>query len=203
MRTFLIFLTLLWVSPAFGQTDEPERPPAELKSGDLRKPHKGDLPTGIRLGEGDVLEVYVDLKGKIYKRRRYQGVIPKLNDEPRFEERAHAMIQRQGETPRVTWIGFQQLAAASRIFIKTDRVVVYTLYKPDRKTIVVEFPKAMVPLKNNARQLLTRNFRSNIEKVSIRENRRKKTVKVVIELNTPVGYIYRQDGTYVYIDVER
>lgn len=203
MRTFLIFLALIWANPLAAQTKKEPKGLATLKSGDLRKPHEADLPMGVRMNEGDVLEVYVDLKGRIYKRRKYQGVVPKVHDDPNFEKNAHKLIQRQGKTPRVTWIGFQQLAAASRVFIKTDRIVIYTLYKPDRKTIIIEFPKAMVPLKNNARQLLTRNFRSNIERVSIRENRRDSSVKVVIELNTAVGYIYRQDGTYIYIDVER
>jgi hypothetical protein len=167
------------------------------------QPGTDRLPEGVRLGEGDILEVYVDLKGQIYKRRRYQGVIPRFNDVPAFTGPMRDHMNQQGTKPRVLWVGFQQLAAASRIFVKTDRVAVYTLYKPDAKHIVLEFPDATVPIKNTHRELLTEHFNSPVKQVRILEQANKHRVKVVVDLKESVGYIYRQDGNYVYIDIER
>lgn len=167
------------------------------------EPGTDRLPEGVRLGEGDILEVYVDLKGQIYKRRRYQGVVPRFNDLPAFSGPMRDQMNQQGAKPRVLWVGFQQLAAASRIFVKTDRVAVYTLYKPDAKHIVLEFPEATVPIKNTQRELLTEHFNTPVKQVRILEQKNKGRVKVVVDLKESVGYIYRQDGSYVYIDIER
>ena len=160
------------------------------------------LPDGLRLSDEDRLEVYVDVEGHIYQRRTYQGVVPRMNDNAAFSDRVQKHVQAQTGT-KIMWVGFQQMLAASRVFIKTDRVVKYSLYKPNPKTIVVEFPRARVPLKNNQRELMTGSFQTPVEMVRVVENKKSGISRIVINLNRPVGYIYRQDGPYVYVDIER
>tara|TARA_B100000029_G_scaffold448328_1_gene470773 strand:- start:1176 stop:1751 length:576 start_codon:yes stop_codon:yes gene_type:complete len=161
------------------------------------------LPEGMRLGQGDTLEVFVDLKGSIYQRRRYQGIVPRVNDNPAFSEKVSRTLQQQGARTQVSWIGYQQLAEASRVFIKTDRLSVFTAYYEKPLKVVIEFPGATIPLKNNARQLDTEHFNSPVSRVRIVNDKKSKSVKVVVDLKRTVGYIYQQDGPYVLIDFER
>ena len=212
MRTFLFIVAAFSLSvvstSASAQEDNPNALPKSVttvKPGTvgMDPPDSYEkLPDGLRLSDGDRLEVYVDVEGHIYQRRTYQGVVPRMNDKAAFSDQVKKRVQAQSGT-KIMWIGFQQMLAASRVFIQTDRVVKYSLYKPNPKTIIVEFPRAQVPLKNNQRELMTGNFNTPVEMVRIVENKKTRQTRIVINLKRPVGYIYRQDGPYVYVDIER
>ena len=215
MRALIPFIVLLLALPAVPlEAQEPPPPISVGKPGGTQlktdkekaleeedaKPER--MPEGMRIKEGDIIEVYVDPKGKIYKERRYQGVVPRFQDEAAFSEAIKSQL-RGGRQAKVVWIGFQKLLAASRVFIKTDRVVVYTLYKPNPAQIVVEFPRATVPLANNMRELTTSAFDTPVSRVRVHEDPKRQTVQILIDLRPPVSYIYRQDGPYIYVDIER
>jgi hypothetical protein len=214
MRPAIAFLISLLALPAASVLAREAPPPISVGKprGEPSKAEKAEaeeedkeperLPEGMRIREGDIIEVYVDAKGKIYKERRYQGVVPRFQDEAAFSEAIKTQL-RGGKQAKVVWVGFQKLLAASRVFIKTDRVVVYTLYKPNPAQIVVEFPRATVPLRNNMRELTTSAFDTPVSRIRVHEDPKRQTVQVLIDLRPPVSYIYRQDGPYIYVDIER
>ncbi len=198
-RVILILIMVFLTTSVWGAEPTTSSPGTPVAIGD----EADKLPDGMRIGQGDTLEVFVDLKGSIYRRRRYQGIVPRVNDNPAFSEKVARTLQQQGEQTQVSWIGYQQLAEASRVFIKTDRLSVFTAYYEKPLKVIIEFPGATIPLRNNTRQLDTEHFNSPVSRVRIVKDKKGKSVKVVVDLKRTVGYIYQQDGPYVLIDFER
>jgi hypothetical protein len=154
------------------------------------------------MGEEGYIEVVVDEEGRIYERRHYGGIIPDVRD--RFAAGLKAG-KLSGKKPAITWVGFQQRSLFSRVFIQTDQVTAYTIYKPDPLHIVVDFPNTAIPVENDRRMLDTSKFDSPVEGVDARVNRGKgySGARVTITLDSPTGYLYKQEGSYVFIDIER
>lgn len=155
--------------------------------------------------DGDVVEVFVDERGKIYREMRYQGIIPDLRDSLRPEKKGKkgekAKRAKKGKRPRVDWVGFQQKRFYSRVFIQMDRLSRFTLHKPNDKQIVVQIEGAGIPKRNTLRPVLTGEFSSSV--ASIRAIRKRGGAEVIITLRKPVGYLYKSHGNYIFIDVER
>ncbi len=145
--------------------------------------------------DGDIVEVFVDERGRIYRELRYHGIIPTIRDH--FGKRPRT-IKGAG---KITWVGFQQKRFYSRVFIQMDKLSRFTLHKPNPRRIVVTFERARIPRKNTLRPVITSQFNSSVQQ--IRARRRGAKAEVVITLRKPVGYLYKQQGNYVYIDVER
>lgn len=154
------------------------------------------------VGDGVLIEVVVDEDGEIYEKRHYGGIIPEIKD--RFIAGLKAG-KPGGNAAALTWVGFQQRSLFSRVFIQTDRVTAYTIYKPDPLHILVDFPGAGVPVDNDKRRLDTSRFDSAVDGVEARVIRGKggRTARVIITLDSPSGYLYKQEGNYVFIDIER
>jgi hypothetical protein len=146
--------------------------------------------------DGEYVEVYVDEQGKIYRERRYKGVIPKIRD-----HLGKKAPPRNTRFTHITWVGFQQRQLFSRVFVQTNRLTHFTLHKPDPLHIVVTFDNARVPRRNDRRIINTSAFRSVVKK--IQATRRGKQTRVTITLRKRAGYLYKQEGNYVFIDVER
>lgn len=153
-------------------------------------------------GDDVTIEVVVDEEGAIYEKRHYGGIIPEVRD--RFVAGLKAG-RPGGKAPAITWVGFQQRSLFSRVFIQTDRVTAYTIYKPDPLHIQVDFPEAGVPVDNDKRVLDTSRFDSPVQAVDARVIRSKggRMARVIITLDSPTGYLYKQEGSYVFIDIER
>ena len=145
--------------------------------------------------DGDVVEVFVDEEGKIYQELRYHGIIPSIRDT--FRPNRSTPPRRSD----VTWVGFQQKQFYSRIFIQVSRLGRFTLHKPDPRHIVVQIEGARVPRRNTRRPILTHAFSSSVQQVQARPRRR--GAEIIITLSKPAGYLYKQQGNYVFIDVER
>lgn len=158
--------------------------------------------SGERAGDDVTIEVVVDESGEIYERRHYGGIIPEVRD--RFVAGLKAG-RPGGKAPAITWVGFQQRSLFSRVFIQTDRVTAYTIHKPDPLHIQVDFPEAGVPVDNDKRRLDTSRFDSPVQGVEARVIRNKggRIARVIITLDSPSGYLYKQEGNYVFIDIER
>ena len=215
-RTVLVVLTGLVLaaatSPVVG-APTPDTGPAgervaqvvDLPGGPVPTPGERPEPTrpGVRRyrywEEEGVTEVVVDDADTIYRRRPYQGVITHIRD---------SMLDKKTSKPRrrgvmkITWIGFQQKALYSRVFIQTDRMPTYTIFKPDPLHIVVEFPTARLRSPQEAREVLTHEFNTRVDQV-LAKKVRGHGVHIVITLKEPTGYLYKQEGDYVFIDVER
>lgn len=164
------------------------------------KPGGGGETTAA--GDDVLIEVVVDEDGEIYERRHYGGIIPEVRD--RFVAGLKAG-KPGGKAPAIIWVGFQQRSLFSRVFIQTDRVTAYTIHKPDPLHIQVDFPGASVPVDNDKRRLDTSRFESSVQEVVARVIKGKggRTARVIITLDSPTGYLYKQEGNYVFIDIER
>lgn len=166
--------------------------------------HAQELRTGPGntssiIRDGDVVEVFVDEKGKIYRELRYHGIIPEIRDH--LGEKPPKKPKERARTT-VTWVGFQQKQFYSRIFVQTNRLSRFTLHKPSPLQIVVTIPNARIRRRNDGlRPIVTSQFSASIEE--IRAVRKRNDVQVLITLSKPVGYLYKQHGKYVFIDVER
>ena len=154
------------------------------------------------MGEDGYIEVVVDEEGKLYQKRHYGGIIPDVHD--RFVAGVKSGKPGGGH-PAITWVGFQQRSLFSRVFIQTDRITAYTIYKPDPLHIYVDFPGASIPLRNDRRTLDTSRFETPVRTVDARILRGKdyRGARVIITLDSPTGYLYKQEGNYVFIDIER
>jgi len=149
--------------------------------------------------EEGVSETVVDEAGAIYARRHYGGVIPNVRDSLR--DKKTSKVHKRGLL-EITWIGFQQKALFSRIFVQTDRLPTYTIFKPDPLHIVVEFPTAKLRTIQEDRIILTHEFNTKVDRIDAKPLKGH-GIHVVITLKEPMGYLYRQEGDYVFIDVER
>ena len=161
---------------------------------------------------GDILEVFVDESGNIYRELRYHGIIPDIRDrlggaEPvqkakKAKKRAKKRAKtRKKKSTQINWIGFQQKQFYSRVFIQTDHLSRFRTYFPDSKHIVVAFERGHIPRINDRREIITNQFNTSIDKITTR--RKGKGAEVIISLRKPAGYLYKQKGNYVFIDVER
>ncbi len=155
-------------------------------------------PGAQMIRDGDVVEVFIDERGKIYRELRYHGIIPRIRDYLGNKKPKPATKRTRTQ---VTWVGFQQKQFYSRVFIQTNKLTRFSLHKPDARHIVVTFTGAKIKRRNNVRPIVTSQFTSSIEQ--IRAVRRGRSVQVIITLSKPAGYLYKQQGNYVYIDVER
>ncbi len=96
---------------------------------------------------GDVIEVFVDERGDIYRELRYHGVVPNLRDDlraPKTGKRPKSPKVRRA-VPLVSWVGYQQMRFSSRVFIQTNHLSHYTIQKPDPRRIVVFIDDATIP----------------------------------------------------------
>ena len=144
----------------------------------------------------EIMHLFVDDEGLLYRQRYYQGIIPSIRDylgtKPPKKDTKHTNI---------TWIGFQQKELYSRIFIQTNRPSHFTLSKPNATTIIVSFDDTRIPRTNEARVLETRFFQTRVR--YIRPRKRGRRVEIEIKLLADAGYLYKQNGSYVFIDIER
>ena len=108
------------------------------------------------------------------------------------------------ELKELTWIGFQQLKDASRVFVRTNEPVKYHLVWQDDKTLVLELFNTAVLLRNHLRFLDTRFFQSPvlfvepkvIEAVS-------PTTRVVMTVEQKVPYRVKQEDNLIFVDFRR
>lgn len=152
--------------------------------------------------EGTVGNQAVDDDGRIYEERQYGGIVPQRRD--RFEAGPKAGVPTD-KTPRITWVGFQQRTLFSRVFIQTDQGTTFRVYKPDPLHIYVELDGAELQTRNDQRELVTSVFDSAVDHVHSRQVRTKtfKGTRIILTLDRPAGYLYKQEGDYVFIDIER
>ncbi len=180
-------LTVLLAGPAMGValTEEGESRP-------------GVRPMKYWEAEG-VDEQVVDPQGEIYRDRPYSGIIPQHRDS--LHDKMTGKVRQRGPV-ELTWVGFQQKALFSRIFVQTDRLPTYTIFKPDPLHIVVELSGVRTRTRQERRPMLTHEFKTQIDNIDVRELKGNE-IRIVISLKQPVGYLYKQEGNYIFIDVER
>ena len=173
----------------FGQDEEVEIEKIEIskKGGDKEEQKK------------DILDKAID----------YPGVNPDKGGVAPLLAKA-----RKSKINVVTWPGFQMLpeGAGSRIFvqllkgstgepIEQPTRISKPPFKTTPHTLVYEFPKSVVMLKNNYNPLVSKYFNTPVTRVKVRKF--KKRVYLIIEVRTSVlplreSFFKYQDGLYFF-----
>ena len=132
---------------------------------------------------------------------RYSGVAPEVH--PALP--VGLTPRRGGDRPTILWVGFQQHTLFSRVFVKVNQATSFSVYKPDPLHLYVDIPNARISHRNNQRELLTDKFDSHVDKIEVLRLRRRdfRGVRVVVTLDRPAGYLYKQQGDFILVDVER
>jgi hypothetical protein len=104
----------------------------------------------------------------------------------------------------MTWLGFQQTAEASRVFIKTNEPVRYRVVEEGDDLVVLELENTRIPLRNNRRFLDTHFFNTAVTMITPREIEGvSRNVRVEIQLRHKVPYSATQEDNVVYLRFER
>ncbi|HOI11846.1 MAG TPA: hypothetical protein PK313_15305 [Myxococcota bacterium] len=144
-----------------------------------------------------------DEAGEIYTTRGYKGVVPGIRDQSDVPAKKADPEAAPEARPVVEWVGFQPFSTYSRVFIQVTGNFAFSVTRPAQDRIEVRIPSADVSTTNDLHELLTRNFPTAVDKVTVTTSADDGgTVVIGILLKAPVGYLYRQDGAYVFVDVE-
>ena len=167
----------------------------DLRLGDFRAPPP---PYAFpMLSDEKAKEVYVDSAGRLYKERKYSGVVPNWRTRKRMR-RGRCRVQDQ----KLTWIGFQNAFNSSRVFIQVDGQACGYVYRPDAKHIVIDLPAVSIDNSNFKRDILTGAFPSAVAMVHVSSIDDKGT-RVTIALKEPRRYLSAHLGRYLFVDVAR
>ncbi len=141
-------------------------------------------------------EVFIDEENSLYSRRPYQGIIPRLRDE--------LEILRAPETGlnTIMWVGYQHRQLFSRVFVQTTHMPVFTVLQKSPTHILITFERTMFRDTNSQREIVTGNFNTKVSRVIPRAVGND-GAEIHIHLQEPGSFLYRQEGNYLYLDVER
>jgi len=143
----------------------------------------------------------VDKNGKAYTKDHYKGVTPGIKDVADVpSKKKHGKI----DNPRVEWVGFQAFRDYSRVFVQVLGTFTFTVTKTDQHKIEITIPSANIDTPNDARELVTFKFPTKVNLIKTREVKTDSGSSVVIDilLSKNVGYLFRQEGKYIFVDVE-
>ena len=142
------------------------------------------------------IEVIIDREGKIYADRNYQGIIPGIRNA--FDARR---LERLAKKVQVLWVGFQPMAAVSRVFWQlTDPAPVFEVNRIDAQTVEVFFPNARIPEVNTGRPLVTSFFGGPVDVID--GARVRGGARFTIKLKHAANYLYRFEAPFLYVDFE-
>ena len=99
-------------------------------------------------------------------------------------------------------MGFKQERGIGRVFVRTSDPVRYGVGEDSHRNVVLSLENARIGLPNNERLLDTSFFDTAVARV-VPEEAADGSVKVVIQLKSPVGYHTSQDGTEVSLEFAR
>ena len=155
---------------------------------------------GVPAKKGSTVNL-VDEQGKVYVKRHYKGVVPGIKDVSDVPSKQHPA---KVDHPVVEWVGFQPFKDYSRVFVQVLGKFVFTVTKADKQKIEITIPRATVDTPNDARELVTFKFPTqvNMIKTSVIQDDSGSSVVVRILLKKDVGYLFRQEGKYIFVDVE-
>lgn len=150
------------------------------------------------LGDDRATEVFVDRAGNLYKERHYSGNVPDWSGEPPSALSGRCKVEPQA----LQWIGFQNNADGSRVYVQLENQACGYVYRPDDRHIVIDLPQVTVSSQNFLREILTGAFPTAIEQVRAEELAGRGT-RVVVVLREPRPYLSAHLGKYLFVDVTR
>ncbi len=107
-----------------------------------------------------------------------------------------------GRRKTVALVGFKQEAGSSRVFVRTDEPVRYTVSEGGERTLVLELENTRIGGQNNRRALETSFFDTAVARVMPRSGPGR-TVRVEITLKESVPYQATQEGNVVSLEFPR
>ncbi len=199
-RLVLVAGSLVVTTTALAQrrgSEEAPPPRIELSGetkGEGQEPPKAGSIILKSSGEWDRV---ADEAGQVYRARGYQGVVPGVRDAP-------AIPSKGTEAPAPTapvlqWLGFQPFSTYSRVFLQVVGNYSYTVTKPDPRVIEVTLPGVRAATPNDERHLVTREFPTAVDRILVEEQDGTTVIRIV--LKAPTGYLYRQEGPYLFVDI--
>lgn len=151
------------------------------------------------LGDERAKELFVDRDGTIYRERKYSGHVPDWNEVgPGPSSGGRCKVEAQD----LSWVGFQNNADGSRIYVQVDKAACGYVYRPDDNHIVIDLPQVSIPTSNLRREILTGAFPTSVAQVRAEDVAGRGT-RVVISLKETRPYLSAQQGRYIFVDVTR
>ena len=151
---------------------------------------------GYEIYYDDHIEFVVDRAGQIYEDRPYAGVIPGVRDVRDPDE-----FERKRKEPWVLWVGFQPMAALSRVFwLLSEEVPTFQVKRVSPTRLEVFFPRAKVPNENTIREMFMEPFTGPIRAVV--GHRVRGGIRYVITLKHAAHYLYRYEAPFLLLDLE-
>jgi chemotaxis protein histidine kinase CheA len=125
---------------------------------------------------------------------------PRERTTPREVSSGGSDVSVSSRRKTMTLVGFQQQSGASRVFIRTNEPVRYTVNEAGG-SVVLELENTRIDLSNNTRPLDTSFFSSPVTRVEADSEGR--GVRVTINLRQQVPYQARQEGNVISLDFQR
>ncbi|OJH40014.1 AMIN domain-containing protein [Cystobacter ferrugineus] len=167
-----------------------------------------------------------DSEAQAAEAKRRQAAEERVRRESEAEERrrqqeeARAARVAQAETPRreaarqegapavssrrktMTLVGFKQEPGASRVFVRTNEPVRYSVTPAGDRLVVLELENTLIAEENNTRAMDTSFFNTAVASVDANPGP-SRTVRVSIRLKQQVPYETRQEGNELSIEFQR
>jgi hypothetical protein len=99
----------------------------------------------------------------------------------------------------MTFIGFERRTSASRVYVRTNEPVRYSVQQSGDKLVILELENTRIGLRNNRRPLDTSFFDSAVAMVEPNPAASRR-VRVQIKLKAPVAYQAKQEGNVVSVE---
>jgi hypothetical protein len=131
------------------------------------------------------------------KRHARQGVM--VARAPTEQGSAHGDSGKAGPRRTVTFVGFKQESNSSRVYVRTNGPVHYSVSEAKDRTVVLELDNARVASKNTGRSFDTSHFDSAVAMVSTNQVPSHR-VQLEIRLKDAVSYRAKQDGNEVSLE---
>jgi hypothetical protein len=114
------------------------------------------------------------------------------------------LLAQAGTTRQMTYIGFKNNAAQSRVFVRLNDAAEYTVTKQGDNLVVLEIQNTTIPLRNNKNHLDTTFFDSPVKMITPSEiEDASPKVRVVIEMKSAVPFEAKVEGREIAIYFKR
>ncbi|MCP3060823.1 AMIN domain-containing protein [Myxococcus sp. K38C18041901] len=134
------------------------------------------------------------------ERRQQERVAMAAQPRERREVSSGGSSEVSSRRKTMTLVGFQQQGGVSRVFIRTNEPVRYSVSETGN-AVVLELENSRIDLSNNTRPLDTSYFNSPVTRVDADAEGR--NVRVTVQLRQQAPVQARQDGNVISLDFQR
>ena len=99
---------------------------------------------------------------------------------------------------RIIWVGFQTRRDRAQVFVQTDAPPLFEIAESDSKTVIVDFPNAVLHTPNDGRTLDVGYFPTVVRSIKARQVS-KSLVRLIIRLRVPSRYRKKTDSKFLHL----